>query len=206
MVSEEQLALRARAGDAAAFDELVERMGGLAFSFAQKFYGPGLELDDLRQAALVGLWSFSGFAAMCMRRSVISTVIAARRLKHQALDGALSLDAELVDGDEAGGTTLHDVLPAPNCDPVALLASREDLDLVTKLIRGLTPLQRDVAIGFMNDETYHAIGERLGFRVYERSNGKQRCKTVDNALQRVRRKVIAVLGEDVRRRPLGVAA
>jgi RNA polymerase sporulation-specific sigma factor len=161
---------------------IVELLQPLCEAIAASFYAPGLSDDDLVQEARIGLAKavrdfhgpadpghFTGFAALCVRRQVITAVSTARRHKHLILSDAAALDAP--EADHAIATELARRSPDP-ADVVQLRA--EARDLLARFER-LTPLEREAAERhWLAGEPYSAIGPD---------------KSVDNALQRARRKL-----------------
>lgn len=204
-----QLALRSAAGDEGAFAELAGEMKGAVRAAAARYYAPGLDAEDLRQAALVGLWKgcrtydpakaatadFAAFAGLCMKRNVITAVKTATRLKHAVLATSLSLD-DAREGADGDASTLHDTLAdRRQLEPHVELELRGDLDAIAATIRDdLSPLERDALLAFANGATYAEIRAR---------RGNVSAKGVDNAIQRARAKMRRA---NETASPLGVAA
>lgn len=203
-MTEEQLAIRAGQGDNTAFADLAERMRPLIVSIARGYYAPGLELDDLHQAALIGLWrgcvaydpdrqpanrNFSAFAAMCMHRSLATAVKLALAGKHRILDDALRLDHPLgADADE----TLGSITAIQQLSPFDALDQRHTVRvLVAAILDDLTDLERESLLGRLNGETYLETEARIqrfdGDRPGRAAYGP--VKVVDNALSRARAKL-----------------
>lgn len=214
-MTEEQLAIRAGAGDNDAFDELARRLKRLVWAIASKYYAPGYERDDLRQAALLGLWkgcrtyqpellpaggNFEAFIAMCMHRNVQTTVTTATRLKQQVLAHALRLDAPPTV--EPDSHDLHDAVASTQPSAYELMEQRERIRSLVDAIAGLTELERESLVGFVfRGESYLEIEQR--FFDIKRAPG-EKAKIVDNAIERARRKLRPlIIGES---RPFGVAA
>jgi RNA polymerase sporulation-specific sigma factor len=190
------LVLRARSGDELAFRRLLDRHRDLIGWSVRMYGGKGLARQDYEQEALIGLHkavrdyradresSFRNFAALCIKRQVITALKTATRRKHEPLNEAASLDAPLpADPDGSLGDLVSDrrsTVP----DPVEHVEQVESLHELSVAIRErLTDVEyaclRLWAGGGLE---YQDIAGRLGV-------GE---KTVDNALQRVQRK----LGED----------
>jgi RNA polymerase sporulation-specific sigma factor len=190
------LALAARDGDEVAFARLCWRMGGWLHQRAGRFFGPGLEHDDLLQEARIGLYAaccdwdesrrvpFAGFAAMVIDRRLGEAVKTAQRGKHAPLNDSVRLEWPVnLDGDKQA--TLADLLPAPaSTDPAVIVQARFDLRLVLDAVRGLTPLQSTVLVRRMNGASLADAGKGLG---------RNPQKTADNASQRARRKIMESL-------------
>lgn len=197
MSSDEELVARARAGDDAALDQLLVRHRTLARSRAGAWFLVGGDRDDLVQEAMIGLYraireydpvagaSFRTFAELCATRQLVTAIRTATRLKHGPLNHAVSLQRPtLVDGDEH---TLGDLLAAPvSTDPAELVLSAERIDeLQAHVDESLSNLEAEVL-------RLHVDGVRAG----DIAARLERCsKSVDNTLQRVRRKLSAYLLE-----------
>lgn len=178
------LVLRAAAGDELAFARIVHQLDGLVTSVSRRFFAPGLDRDDLMQEARIALhsavrsWngrgSFTGFAVLVLERRLGTAVKAAKRAKHQTLNESLSLATP------AGAVTLADALAAPGTDPADIAEARETLRHLAEP-GWLTPLEANVlaiSVGHSGHGCYGEAMERLGVN----------HKSVDNALQRARRK------------------
>jgi len=191
-----QLVMRARNGDQKALDELIRRYTGFVRLKASSYFLAGGDSEDLIQEGLVGLYkairdfrtdresSFRNFAELCITRQIITAVKTATRNKHTPLNGYVSFSST-----PAGATdsepTLDEMLAGPSVhDPVNQVISSEELrSLVACLSTVLSELESQVLSLYLDGHSYTGIGERLGCD----------CKTVDNALQRVKRKVGAHL-------------
>jgi len=188
-----RLVLRARNGDDAALDALIRRYHGFVRLKASSYFLAGGESDDLIQEGLVGLYkavrdfrvdketSFRSFAELCITRQIITAIKAATRFKHQPLNGYVSF-SQTPAGQEDSDCTLGDALPGPGVDdPAVCVISTEELQsLVFALGTGLSPLESDALRLYMEGLSYEEMSEELGCDT----------KTIDNALQRVKRKVL----------------
>ncbi len=180
----------AKRGSADAYDRIVKRYRGFVRLKASSYFLLGGDSDDLIQEGLLGLYkairdfrtdresSFRNFAELCITRQIITAVKTASRNKHAPLNQCVSF-AQSPAGD--GETTLEDVLPGPiSEDPSErVIASEELASLVSCLSSVLSDLESDVLSLYLDGCSYEIIGERL----------ECDTKTVDNALQRVKRKV-----------------
>src|SRR5215211_5451084 len=188
-----RLVLRARNGDDVALDSLIRRYTGFVRLKASSYFIAGGESDDLIQEGMIGLYkavrdfrtdkdtSFRSFAELCITRQIITAIKAATRYKHQPLNGYVSF-SQTPAGQDDGDCTLGDALPGPNVDdPAVCVISTEELQsLVFALGSGLSPLEADALRLYMEGNSYEEMGEELGCDT----------KTIDNALQRVKRKII----------------
>jgi RNA polymerase sporulation-specific sigma factor len=186
----------AKQGNADATDRLVRRYYGFVRLKASSYFLAGGDSEDLIQEGLVGLYkairdyrpdreaSFRNFAELCITRQIITAVKTATRNKHAPLNQYISFSATpaaAADGDP----TLEQVLPGPaKQDPVYQVISSEELQaLVACLSTVLSELESRVLSQYLDGRSYEEIGRRLDCDT----------KTVDNALQRVKRKVGAHL-------------
>ena len=188
-----RLVIRARNGDDAALDALIRRYTGFVRLKASSYFIAGGESDDIIQGGLIGLYkavrvfrtdkdtSFRSFAELCITRQIITAIKAATRFKHQPLNGYVSF-SQTPAGQEDGDCTLGDAIPGPAVDdPSICVISTEELQsLVFTLGTGLSPLETDALRYYMEGNSYEEMAEELGCDT----------KTIDNALQRVKRKVL----------------
>jgi RNA polymerase sporulation-specific sigma factor len=186
----------ARQGSRDAYDRLVRRYASFVRLKASSYFLIGGDGEDLIQEGLVGLYkairdfrpdresSFRNFAELCITRQIITAVKTATRNKHTPLNGYISFSATAA-GAADGDPTLDEMLPGPTThDPVNQVISSEELrSLVACLSTVLSELESRVLALYLDGYAYTDIGVRLGCD----------AKTVDNALQRVKRKVGAHL-------------
>jgi RNA polymerase sporulation-specific sigma factor len=195
-VDDHYLIALAKQGRADAYDRIVRRYYGFVRLKASSYFLIGGDADDLIQEGLVGLYkavrdyrtdresSFRNFAELCITRQIITAVKTATRNKHTPLNQYVSFSqTPAAPGD--GEPTLDEVLPGPSAhDPVNQVISSEELrSLVACLSSVLSDLESSVLSLYLDGHSYEAIAERLVCDT----------KTVDNALQRVKRKVGAHL-------------
>ena len=192
-VEDLRLVLRARNGESAAMDALLRRYTGFVRLKASSYFIAGGESDDLIQEGLVGLYkavrdfrtdketSFRSFAELCITRQIITAIKTATRFKHAPLNTYVSF-SHTPAGQEDGDCTLGDALPGPAVDdPAICVISTEELQsLVFCLGTGLSPLESDALRLYLEGNSYEEMAEGLGCDT----------KTIDNALQRVKRKVL----------------
>ena len=188
-----RLVIRARNGDQAALDALIRRYTGFVRIKASSYFLAGGESDDLIQEGMIGLYkavrdfrsdketSFRSFAELCITRQIITAIKAATRYKHAALNAYVSF-SQTPAGQDDSDCTLGDALPGPGVeDPAVCVISTEELQsLVFCLGTGLSPLESDALRLYMEGLSYEQMAEELGCDT----------KTIDNALQRVKRKVL----------------
>jgi RNA polymerase sporulation-specific sigma factor len=186
----------AKQGDRGARDRLVRRYHSFVRLKASSYFLAGGDADDLLQEGLVGLYkairdyrsdresSFRNFAELCITRQIITAVKTATRNKHQPLNQYVSFSATpTAAGDDPA--TLDQLLPGPSTrEPLNEVVSGEELRaLVACLSTSLSELESRVLSLYLDGRSYEQISDGLGCAT----------KTVDNALQRVKRKVAAHL-------------
>ncbi|HWB23671.1 MAG TPA: RNA polymerase sporulation sigma factor SigH [Gaiellaceae bacterium] len=189
-----QLVLKARNGDSQALDALMRRYTTFVRLKASSYFLAGGDNDDLLQEGLIGLYkavrdfrpdketSFRSFAELCVTRQIITAIKTATRFKHAPLNTYISF-SHTPSGQEADSEcTLGDALPGPRVnDPAICVISTEELQsLVFCLGTSLSPLESDALRLYLEGSSYEEMAEELGCDT----------KTIDNALQRVKRKIL----------------
>lgn len=194
-VRDEELVALARAGDDLALAALLTRYRGLARSKARSYFLAGADHEDIVQEGMIGLYKairdfdlgpesvFRAFADLCVTRQVITAVKAANRHKHGPLNTYVSLSRPVGDDDE--GRVLADTLGGRTApDPADLVVSAERIrDLQAYLDAVLSDLEVEVLRLYIDGRSYGEIAETL----------QRHVKAIDNALQRVKRKLDAHL-------------
>jgi RNA polymerase sporulation-specific sigma factor len=187
----------AKQGRADAYDRIVKRYYSFVRLKASSYFLIGGDADDLIQEGLVGLYkavrdfrtdresSFRNFAELCITRQIITAVKTSTRNKHTPLNEYISFSQTPAASGGDGDPTLDEMLPGPRAhDPVNQAISSEELhSLVDCLSSVLSELESQVLALYLDGYSYEVVGEQLGCDT----------KTVDNALQRVKRKVGAHL-------------
>ena len=183
----------AKQGQADAYDQIVRRYYGFVRLKASSYFLAGGDADDLIQEGLVGLYkavrdyrtdresSFRNFAELCITRQIITSVKTATRNKHSPLNQYVSFSSTPAGSTGDSEPTLDEMLPGSTVhDPVNQVISSEELRaLVACISTALSELESRVLALYLDGHSYEEVGRRLSCD----------CKTVDNALQRVKRKV-----------------
>jgi RNA polymerase sporulation-specific sigma factor len=186
------LVVAARGGDENASCELVRRYRGLIRSKARSYFFVGADRDDVIQEGMVGLFkairdydptrqaSFHSFAELCVTRQIITAVKSATRRKHSPLNGYVSLSRSTSLEDD-GERLLSDILAVKEiCDPAEIVISAWETNFIrTGMADALSPFESQVLKLYTNGRSYQQIADSLG----------RHTKAVDNALQRVKRKM-----------------
>jgi RNA polymerase sporulation-specific sigma factor len=190
-LDDEDLVARFQQGDLVALNVLIERYRRFARSKARTYFLVGAEPDDIEQEGMIGLYkaardyrpdrevSFRAFAEVCTTRQVLSAVKAATRQKHQPLNGYVSISGS--GRDRQGERSVDDLLDNHRvADPADEVVLRERMhDLRRSLAEALSHLEVDVLRLYVEGKSYQEIGSHLGRHV----------KSIDNALQRIKRKL-----------------
>jgi RNA polymerase sporulation-specific sigma factor len=189
-----QLVVRARSGDDRARDTLIRRYTGFVRMKASSYFLAGGESEDLIQEGLIGLCkairdyrhdketSFRSFAELCVTRQIITAIKTATRYKHQALNNYVSFSNTPAGQDPDSDCTLGDALPGSHVDePSVQVISTEELQsLVFSLGTGLSQLESEALRLYLEGSSYEEMADLLSVDT----------KAVDNALQRVKRKIV----------------
>ncbi len=189
-----QLVVKARNGDSVALDALIRRYTSFVRLKASSYFLVGGDSDDLIQEGLIGLYkavrdfrhdketSFRSFAELCVTRQIITAIKTATRFKHAPLNTYVSFSHTPAGQESDSECTLGDALPGPGVDdPSVCVISTEELQsLVFTLGSGLSQLEADALRLYLEGSSYEEMAEELGCDT----------KTIDNALQRVKRKIL----------------
>jgi RNA polymerase sporulation-specific sigma factor len=190
-LGDEDLVARYQCGDRDAVNVLLQRYRRFARSKARIYFLVGAESDDVEQEGLIGLYkaardyrpdrhtSFPAFAEVCATRQVISAIKGATRQKHRPLNQYVSISGGR--GGEMGDRSAEDLIGAlQSADPAEAALSRERVENVRQAVAdALSTLEVDVLRLNVQGKSYQEIGDRLGRQV----------KSIDNALQRIKRKL-----------------
>ncbi|WP_235714550.1 RNA polymerase sporulation sigma factor SigH [Neobacillus dielmonensis] len=178
-------------GDSEALDYLIYKYRNFVRAKARSYFLIGADKEDIVQEGMIGLYkairdfredkltSFKAFAELCITRQIITAIKTATRQKHIPLNSYVSLDKPIYD--EESDRTLMDVLSgAKVLDPEELIINQEEFDHIeVKMAELLSDLERKVLALYLDGQSYQEISEELNRHV----------KSIDNALQRVKRKL-----------------
>ena len=183
----------ARDGDQQASAALIRNYRGLVRCKARSYFLVGGDREDVIQEGMIGLYkairdydptrlsSFRSFAELCVTRQLITAIKTATRRKHAPLNSYVSLSCPTTTSNDEGERLLTDILAAKEvCDPAEIVVSAWEGDFIRKgFCEALSPFETHVLRLYMDGCSYQEIAEKLG----------RHTKSVDNALQRVKRKV-----------------
>jgi RNA polymerase sporulation-specific sigma factor len=192
-VTDDELAAMAQGGDTRAQQELITRYRRFVRGKARSYFFAGADAEDVEQEGLIGLYkairdyradmpaSFRSFAELCVTRQIISAIKSASRQKHKALNQAVSISG--VAAGEDGERNVEELLDDHNAaDPADMIVSVERVAAIKGSVHGLlSELEVDVLRLHVAGQSYVEIGDQLGRHV----------KSIDNALQRIKRKLDA---------------
>jgi len=196
-MTDEEIALLAQQPDGAALEYLLNKYKNFVRSRARSYFLIGADHEDIVQEGMIGLYkairdfrtdklaSFRAFAELCVTRQIITAIKTATRQKHIPLNSYVSLNKPIYD-DEHDRTLLDVISEEIQSNPEELLISQEDLTLIEGRIgEMLSPLEKQVLLRYLDGKSYQEISEELGRHV----------KSIDNALQRIKRKMQGFLDE-----------
>ncbi len=189
--TDEKIVEMVREGNSEALDYLINKYKNFVRAKARTYFLIGADREDIVQEGMIGLYkairdyqedklsSFKAFAELCVTRQIITAIKTATRQKHIPLNSYVSLDKPIFD--EESDRTLLDVIEgSKTMDPIELIISREQYgDMEYKMKEILSDLEREVLNLYLDGRSYHEISEQLNRHV----------KSIDNALQRVKRKL-----------------
>lgn len=194
---DEEAVMLAQQGDGQALAYLLNKYKNFVRSKARSYFLIGADHEDIVQEGMIGLYkairdfqparlaSFRSFAELCVKRQIITAIKAATRQKHVPLNSYVSLNKPLYD--EESDRTLLDVIEGRVTNPEDLYISQEDLaHIQAQMDDLLSDLERQVMDAFMDGKSYQEIADLLGRHV----------KSIDNALQRVKRKLVKFMEEN----------
>lgn len=189
--SDEELIEQVHQGSTDALDFLITKYRLFVKVKARSYFLIGADKEDIIQEGMIGLYkairdfkgdklsSFRAFAELCITRQIITAIKTATRQKHIPLNSYVSLDKPIYDEDSE--RTLMDVITSPVTDnPEFLMINREEYShLEQKMSEVLSELEQQVLARYLEGQSYNEISEELNRHV----------KSIDNALQRVKRKL-----------------
>lgn len=189
--SDEELVEAVRVGESEALEYLIHKYRNFVRAKARSYFLIGADREDIIQEGMIGLYkairdfrgdklaSFKAFAELCITRQIITAIKTATRQKHIPLNSYVSLDKPIYEEDS--DRTLLDVICVSQAsDPEELIINREEFSgLEDKMSEILSELERQVLMLYLDGRSYQEIAVDLHRHV----------KSIDNALQRVKRKL-----------------
>ena len=196
-MTDEQVVRLAQEQDAQALEYLLNKYKNFVRTKARSYFLIGADHEDIVQEGMIGLYkairdykeeklsSFRAFAELCVTRQIITAIKTATRQKHIPLNSYISLNRPIYEEDS--DRTLLDVITEEGLsNPEDMMIDREDLTLIEGRIgQMMSGLEKKVLVLYMEGKSYVEIAEALG----------RHAKSVDNALQRIKRKLLKYLEE-----------
>ena len=196
-MSDEDIVALCRNGDNVAEEYLLNKYKNFVRSKARSYFLIGADHEDIVQEGMIGLYkairdfrpdklsSFRAFAELCITRQIITAIKTATRQKHIPLNSYVSLNKPLYD-EESDRTLLDVIIEGRATNPEELIIGQEDLSSINhKIDEVLSGLEQEVLRAYLDGKSYQEIADNLGRHV----------KSIDNALQRVKRKLEKYLEE-----------
>jgi len=188
---DEEVVLEAKFGNTQAQEYLINKYENFVKAKAKSYFLIGADKEDIYQEGMIGLYkairdfkpdklaSFKAFAELCVTRQIITAIKTATRQKHIPLNTYISLNKPVYD--EESDRTLMDVISGIKVtDPEELVVSREELlDIENEISQVLSELEMEVLMSYIEGKSYQEIACDLD----------RHAKSIDNALQRVKRKL-----------------
>lgn len=189
--NDEDIVVEAKNGDIVALEFLINKYKNFVKAKARSYFLIGADREDIVQEGMIGLYkairdfrgdklsSFRAFAELCITRQIITAIKTATRQKHIPLNSYVSLNKPIYDEDS--DRTLLDILAGSKItDPEELMINREEYhDIEFKMGEILSELEWKVLTLYLEGKSYQEIAVDLCRHV----------KSIDNALQRVKRKL-----------------
>lgn len=198
--SDEDLIRRIKSGDDDALNYLFNKYKEIVNMKVSRYFIIGAEKEDIMQEGYIGLYkavkgydvdkqnSFRSFANLCIERQLITAIKSSNRQKHMPLNSYLSLNMSAYDDDD-DDTSIYEVFDANIIeDPLDTITKKEYYQSVESVIeKSLSPFERQVLAELVNGNSYTVIAEKLEYPV----------KSIDNAIQRIRKKTIKNMNTEV---------
>ncbi len=196
-MADEQIVKLAQDADGAALEYLLNKYKNFVRTKARSYFLIGADHEDIVQEGMIGLYkairdyraeklsSFRAFAELCVTRQIITAIKTATRQKHIPLNSYISLNKPIYEEDS--DRTLLDVITEEGMsNPEEMIIDREDLSMIEgKIGQMLSDLEKDVLVRYMEGKSYVEIADEMHRHV----------KSIDNALQRIKRKLLKYLEE-----------
>jgi len=196
-MTDEQVVRLAQGADNQALEYLLNKYKNFVRTKARSYFLIGADHEDIVQEGMIGLYksirdyreeklsSFRAFAELCITRQIITAIKTATRQKHIPLNSYISLNKPIYEEDS--DRTLLDVITEEGMsNPEDMMIDREDLSFIEGRIgQMLSGLEKEVLVRYMEGKSYVEIADEMGRHV----------KSIDNALQRIKRKLMKYLEE-----------
>lgn len=202
-VKDEDLIRKIKSGDNDALDYILKKYQEVVNMKVSRYFIIGAEKEDIIQEGLIGLYkaiksfdpekqnSFKSFANLCIERQLITAIKSSNRQKHMPLNSYLSLNMSAYDNED-DDTSIYDIFDANIIeDPLDTITKKEYYKSVEDIIdKSLSIFEKNVLNELVNGSSYTAIAQKLDSPV----------KSVDNAIQRIRKKTMKNLNLESKRK------
>ena len=196
-MADEQVVSLAQDADGGALEYLLNKYKNFVRTKARSYFLIGADHEDIVQEGMIGLYkairdyraeklsSFRAFAELCVTRQIITAIKTATRQKHIPLNSYISLNKPIYEEDS--DRTLMDIMAEEGMsNPEEMIIDREDLSMIEGRIgQMLSDLEKEVLVRYMEGKSYVEIADEMHRHV----------KSIDNALQRIKRKLLKYLEE-----------
>ena len=190
-MTDDEVVKLAKSGDMLALEYILDKYKNFVKSRSRPYFLIGADREDIIQEGMIGLYkairdydsekftNFRAFAEMCITRQIITAIKTATRQKHMPLNSYISLSHPVFDEDS--DKTLLDTISEHSClDPEEIFINKENYNSIgEKIYSLLSPKERDILILYLQGKSYQEIASELDIT----------NKSIDNALQRVKRKL-----------------
>jgi RNA polymerase sporulation-specific sigma factor len=196
-MTDEQVVRLAQQADGTALEYLLNKYKNFVRSKARSYFLIGADHEDVVQEGMIGLYkairdfreekltSFRAFAELCITRQIITAIKTATRQKHIPLNSYVSLNKPIYD-EESDRTLLDVITEGWEANPEEVLINRENVSVIEGRIgKMLSGLEKQVLLRYLEGKSYQEISQEM----------KRHVKSIDNALQRVKRKLQKMLQE-----------
>lgn len=192
-LTDEQIISQIKEGDNQALSFLLEKYKDLVNSKLGKYFIIGAEKDDIIQEGMIGLYkairdfdnykqnTFKTFANICVERQLITAIKSSNRQKHMPLNSYLSLNMSAYENDDDCAELMETFKSDTIEDPLETIMKREYFDEIQNTMhKSLSKFEESVLDRYMQGDSYEVIAKKLDTPI----------KSVDNAIQRIRKKAI----------------
>ena len=192
-LTDEQIISQIKEGDEQALSFLLDKYKDLVNSKVGKYFIIGAEREDIIQEGMIGLYkairgfdhckqnTFKTFANLCIERQLITAIKSSNRQKHMPLNSYLSLNNSAYDNEDNDEELINTFEVDTIEDPLETIMKKESFDEIQKTMhKSLSKFEEQVLDRYIQGESYEIIAKRLDTPV----------KSVDNAIQRIRKKAI----------------
>lgn len=191
-LTDEELVELSVTGDKSATEYIFDKYKNFVKAVVRMYFLVGADRDDVVQEGMIGLFkairdfdetkqtSFKSFAEMCVKRQVLTAIKNATRQKHIPLNSYISLSKSSYDDENSEGTLLDTLTDKESADPEELFIGKENIEILgEKIDENLSKLEKEVLNMYLKGVSYQEIAKIM----------KRPPKSIDNALQRVKKKL-----------------